>query len=91
MSGPSTADKAFDWHLNVTSALPRQANVRPAVRQNFDLQIGTNYAVVALVDRLEGPQDIELTLTMEITDVYSRYTGHAISKIYLYVTTSTIS
>ena len=91
MSGPYASEKMFDWHVNITSATPRAANVRPAARQNFDLRIGKNNAVVALRDRLEGPQDIELMLTMEITDVYSRYTGYALSKIYLYITSPNVS
>ncbi|XP_052281338.1 fibulin-5-like isoform X1 [Dreissena polymorpha] len=86
MSGPSTADKTFNWYLNMTSALPRQTGVNPATRQDFDLRIGNNNAVVALMNRVEGPQDIELQITMQITDIYSGYTGNAISMIYLYVT-----
>lgn len=91
MSGPYASEKTFDWYLNVTSVLPRQADVRPAQHQNFDLRIGRNNAVVTLIDRLQGPQDIELMLTMQITDVYTRYTGHAVSKIYLYVSSQTIA
>lgn len=91
MAGPYASEKTFDWYLNVTSAVPRDTGVRPTRRQNFDLRVGRNNAVVALIDRVEGPQDIELMLTMEITDIYSRYTGYAVSRIFLYITSPTVA
>lgn len=90
MSGPYALEKTFDWYLNITNTYARQRDVRPVQRSDFDLRIGRNNAVVALINRIEGPQDIELMLTMQITDVYSGYTGYAISRIYLYVTSDQI-
>jgi len=91
MSGPQYTEKNFNWFLNLTSVSPRQYDVQEARRTDFDLRIGRNNAVVTLQNRLDGPQDIELQITMEITDVVSQYTGVAISKIYLYVTSADVS
>lgn len=90
MSGPPSVQKLFDWNLNVTSSYTGMAGVTPVSRRDFDLRIGRNNAVVSLLRKIEGPQDVELTLTMEIKDIYSGYNGYAISKIYLYVTSDKI-
>lgn len=90
MSGPFAREKSFQWSLNITSAYSRRADVTPVMQQDFDLRIGQNNAVVSLVNRIEGPQDVELMLTMQITDIYLGYTGHAISRIYLYITSDKI-
>ena len=66
--------------------VPLRAGVRAANRGYFDLKKSLGQAVVALNYRIDGPQDIELKLTMQITDLVSGYTGTAVSKIFLYVT-----
>ncbi|KAL3852194.1 hypothetical protein ACJMK2_015867 [Sinanodonta woodiana] len=90
MSGPQTAEKNFDWILEVVSARPLQVGVQPVNRSFFELNSQISNAVVALRDRISGPQDIELKLTMEITDRYTGYKGTAISSIFLYVTAEDI-
>ena len=90
MSGPQTAEKYFDWSLNVTSVYPAHSGITPVNRNYFDLKINRNEAVVALQDRIKGAQDIELLLSMKITDRYTGYTGNALSRIYLYVTSQNI-
>lgn len=90
MSGPYATQKKFDWYLNVTNTYTGLSSVTPVRRADFDLNVGRSNAVVQLLNRIEGPQDVELMLTMKITDLYSGYTGYAISKIYLYVTSDRI-
>lgn len=86
MSGPQTSEKFFEWALNVTSVYPAHSGIMPVNRNYFDLRIGRHDAVVSLQDAISGPQDIELLLTMTITDRYTGFTGTAMSRIYLYVT-----
>lgn len=90
MSGPYALEKSFDWYLNITNSYSGRADVTPVRRSDFDLRIGRNNAVVTLLNRIEGPQDVELMLTMKITDIYNGYTGYAISRIYLYVTSDRV-
>ena len=90
MSGPQTSEKFFEWHLNVTSVYPAHSGIAPVNRNYFDLRIGRNDAVVSLQKDIDGPQDIELQLTMTITDRYTGYTGTALSRIYLYVTSQNL-
>ena len=90
MSGPQTSEKYFEWSLNVTSVYPAHSGITPVNRNYFDLRIGRNDAVVSLQNRIDGAQDIELLLTMKITDRYTGYTGKALSRIYLYVTSQNI-
>ena len=90
MSGPQTSEKFFEWRLNVTSVYPAYSSVTPVNRNFFDLRIGRNDAVVSLQKDIKGPQDIELQLTMTITDRYTGYTGTALSRIYLYVTSQNL-
>lgn len=91
MSGPQTTEKIFDWELKVVKVTPLRANSVQVNRGYFDLKVGPGEAVVALNYRVSGPQDIELELKMKITDRYTRYTGTAVSKIFLYVTGANIS
>jgi hypothetical protein len=91
MSGPQTTEKMFNWELDVVKATPLRADSVAVNRGYFDLKIGLGEAVVALNYRISGAQDIELELRMKITDRYTRYTGTAVSKIFLYVTGSNIA
>ena len=85
MSGPLSDVTQFDWSMDVTSISASQF-VRRAEKGDFYLRTGPNNASVSLERRVEGPQDVELRLTMEITDLASGYKGYALSKIYLYIT-----
>ena len=91
MSGPQTTEKMFNWELDVVKATPLRADSVAVNRGYFDLKIGLGEAVVALNYRISGAQDIELELRMKITDRYTRYTGTAVSKIFLYATGSNIA
>lgn len=87
MSGPLTSQKQFAWDLKVIDARPLKSGVMAVNRGYFDLKVENSaQAVVSLNYRIQGPQDVELELTMQITDLRSRYTGTAVSKIFLYVT-----
>lgn len=87
MSGPRTSQKQFTWDLKVIKAQPLKSGVMTVNRGYFDLKIKNSaQAVVSLNYRIPGPQDVELELTMQITDLRSGYTGTAVSKIFLYVT-----
>ncbi|XP_062615867.1 uncharacterized protein LOC134277555 [Saccostrea cucullata] len=87
MSGPQTSQKQFAWDLKVIDARPLKSGVMAVNRGYFDLKVQNSaQAVVSLNYRIPGPQDVELELKMRITDLRSRYTGTAVSKIFLYVT-----
>ena len=91
MSGPQSSEKIFDWELTVVNVTPLRADTVPVNRGYFDLKVGVGEAVVSLTYRISGPQDIELELKMKITDRFTRYSGTAVSKIFLYVTGSNIT
>ncbi|XP_078340478.1 uncharacterized protein LOC111109147 isoform X2 [Crassostrea virginica] len=91
MSAPQTSQKQFAWDLKVIDARPQKSGVMAVNRGYFDLNIRSSaQAVVSLNYQIPGPQDVELELTMQITDLRSRYTGTAVSKIFLYVTGESI-
>ena len=60
-------------------------NVRPVTKSSFRLKTGLHQATLSLADSVQGPQDIELELLMEMYYL-ARYTGSALAKIYIYVT-----
>ena len=86
MSGARDSDKLYSWQLHLLSARPLTAGILPAGMQNFKLEESVEQAVISLVSRIEGPQDVELKLDMNITSFYGGFTGFAESRIYLYVT-----
>lgn len=90
MSGPRIAQKRFNWELNVKNVRPAHSGITPVNDSYFELRSGPSEAIVALTRKIPGPQDIELELNMKITDMRTRYTGRAVSKIYLYVTSQDI-
>ncbi|XP_069142654.1 fibulin-1-like isoform X8 [Argopecten irradians] len=87
MSGPQSADKSFSWELEVVDVRPLRSNVRPVNRGYFSLTENNNEAVVTLSYAVNGPQDIQLELTMNMLERRTNaYIGKAVSKIYLYIT-----
>ncbi|KAK7102350.1 hypothetical protein V1264_020582 [Littorina saxatilis] len=86
MTGARDPDKSYTWRLNLLSARPLKAGILPAHVSNFKLEESLDQAVVSLSSRVEGPQDVELRLDMNITSFYSGFEGVAESRIYLYIT-----
>ncbi|XP_033745420.1 fibulin-1-like isoform X2 [Pecten maximus] len=87
MSGPQSLDKSFSWELEVVNVRPLRADVRPVNRGYFSLKENNNEAVVTLAYGVNGPQDIQLKLTMNMMQRRTNaYIGKAVSKIYLYIT-----
>ncbi|PVD24432.1 hypothetical protein C0Q70_14915 [Pomacea canaliculata] len=86
MTGARDPDKNYAWQLHLLSARPLRAGVLPADVRHFALEESRDQAVVSLISRVDGPQDIELRLDMNITSFYSGYEGVAESRIFLYVT-----
>ena len=54
-------------------------------KKSFRLKTGLHQATLALAESIQGPQDIELELLMEMYYL-ARYTGSALARIYIYVT-----
>ncbi|XP_021357411.1 fibulin-1-like isoform X3 [Mizuhopecten yessoensis] len=87
MSGPQSVDKSFTWELEVVDVRPLRAGINPVNRGYFALTENNNEAVVTLSYGVQGPQDIQLELTMNMRDRRTNVSlGNAISKIYLYIT-----
>ncbi|XP_076468763.1 uncharacterized protein LOC143299444 isoform X2 [Babylonia areolata] len=86
MTGARDQDKSYTWHLHLLSARPLRAGILPADLRYFQLSKSLDQAVVSLVTRVEGPQDIELRLDMNITSHDSGFEGVAESRIFLYIT-----
>ncbi|XP_021966879.1 fibulin-1 [Folsomia candida] len=86
MRGPSWSGAVMHFHLEVKST--RSPNGVPAAgRNHFLLRRPTPYqAVVALAKPIEGPQDIELELKMEVFHRGS-FAGSAVAQILIVVTT----
>ena len=59
--------------------------VRALTKSSFRLKTGLHQATLALAESVQGPQEIELELLMEMYYL-ARYTGSALAKIYIYVT-----
>ena len=62
-----------------------QPGVRAVSKSSFRLKTGLHQATLALAESVQGPQEIELELLMEMYYL-SRYTGSALAKLYIYVT-----
>ena len=62
-----------------------QPGVRALTKSSFRLKTGLHQATLALTESVQGPQEIELELLMEMYYL-ARYTGSALAKIYIYVT-----
>lgn len=67
MSGPVFSITAIKFELNVTSAKPHRYGVPPATREHFLLRRPSyDQIIVSLTKPIEGPQDIELVLTVSL-------------------------
>lgn len=86
MTGSRLVDKFYSWNLDLISARPLRVGVEVATEQHFTLEKSRDFARVTLIRRIEGPQDVVLKLTMNVTSYYKGFEGMAESRIYLYVT-----
>ncbi|XP_013168797.1 PREDICTED: fibrillin-1-like [Papilio xuthus] len=85
MKGPVWPTARMRFELKLV-----EVNAPPTVKERADinsfmlLQRGNNQGVITLVKSLEGPQSIELELSMEL---YNRgqFAGIAVAKLYIYV------
>jgi len=59
--------------------------VKPATKNSFRLKTGLHQATLAMAETIQGPQDIELELLMEMY-YQGRFTGSATARIFIYVT-----
>ncbi|VDL73333.1 unnamed protein product [Nippostrongylus brasiliensis] len=69
IKGPAHNDSIVQFELNLKKAIPEEPSVLLAIRPNFLLQKGKdhNSAVIAVRDTLDGPQTIEMELTLRLT------------------------
>lgn len=59
--------------------------IKAATQESFRLKrVGANQAIIALMEPLLGPQEVELALRMKIFSK-GQYAGVALAKIYIYV------
>jgi len=86
MTGSHLVSKYYTWSLVVEHARPLEAGVQPATIDNFRLDKKQYYARVVLSRRIDGPQDVVLKMTMNVTSFYDNFEGKAESRIYLYIT-----
>lgn len=62
-------------------------NVRSATEECFSLKHPfPSQAVLAMTKSLQGPQDIELDLSMEIYSPTGEFAGSAVAKIFIVIT-----
>jgi len=71
----------FDLVL-LSARAPR--GIRPATRQSFYLRTGVHHAMLALREPLDGPQEIELELHMEMY-YRGKFAGAALAKVFIFV------
>ena len=73
-------------HSFTTSTTLYLSPLQPATIDNFRLDKKQYYARVVLSRRIDGPQDVVLKMTMNVTSFYDNFEGKAESRIYLYIT-----
>jgi fibulin 1/2 len=93
MRGPLSPYRRLVFDLKLISAADPRTGAQRVTRSHFNInQLRDNEAVIQLTEEVEGPQDIELQLDMNI---YSRefqqnneevFFGTAVARIYIYVT-----
>lgn len=84
MRGPLWASTTvqFELELEDTSA---PTNVEPVTRDYFQLRrTAYNQAVISLVKSIIGPQEIQLSLNMQLYQ-QGRFSGSAVAKLLVYV------
>ena len=86
MTGARDRSKSYHWYLTLISARPLQSGIKPADISHFWLEKSYDQAIVNLIRRVDGPQDVELRLNMNITGFYTGLEGTAESYIFLYIT-----
>lgn len=88
MRGPLWASTTvqFELELEDTSA---PASVEPVTREHFQLRrTAFNQAVISLVKTIIGPQEILLSLNMQLYQ-QGRFSGSAVAKLMIYVSEHT--
>lgn len=75
-----------EFDLNMVSARPVRAGVEPITRSFFRLNQEDSSGQVTLLNRIPGPQDVELELRMTLYNQQNQFLGEAVSKLYIYVT-----
>ena len=94
MRGPLSPYRRLEFELKLNSAKDPKTDETRVSREMFHLRkVAAHEAVIQLLRKIEGPQDIELQLDMNI---YSKeFSGHqgkevffgtAVAKIKIYVT-----
>ncbi|VDO82337.1 unnamed protein product [Heligmosomoides polygyrus] len=85
IKGPAHNDSIVQFELNLKRAIPEEPSVLLAIRQNFLLQKGKdrNSAVIAVRDTLDGPQTIEMELTLRLTKK-SQFTGKYLANLIVH-------
>ncbi len=94
MRGPLSAYRRLEFELKINSAKDPKSGETRVSKEFFHLKhVAAHEAVIRLLQKIEGPQDIELQLDMNI---YSKeFEGHegkevffgtAVAKIMIYVT-----
>ncbi|XP_013068797.2 fibulin-1-like [Biomphalaria glabrata] len=86
MTGSRLIDKFYTWSMELVSSRALKPGVVPAQLDNFSLEKSRDYSRVTLVKRIEGPQDVVLKLSMNVSSYFKGYEGVAESRIYLYIT-----
>ncbi|KAK0416563.1 hypothetical protein QR680_012565 [Steinernema hermaphroditum] len=86
MKGPGAPEYNMQFELQLLNAKSENPSVLPAIRSNFLLQKGTerNSAVIALRDSLDGPQAVELELTLRL-QVNGEFRNKFIANLIIYV------
>lgn len=88
MRGPMWASTTvqFDLELEETSA---PASAEPVTREYFQLRrTAFNQAVISLVKSIIGPQEIQLSLNMQLYQ-QGQFSGSAVAKLLIYVSEHT--
>lgn len=85
-AGHRIAHKTYSWSLDLLSARPLIEGIPQAKAEDFKLDRRGHFARVTLMHRIEGPQDVVLQLSLNVSSTYKGYEGAAESKIYLFVT-----
>ncbi|VDP52431.1 unnamed protein product [Soboliphyme baturini] len=87
MKGPQTTTTSVQFELVMRNVSSPDRALPLASRQSFLLQKGqeTNSAIVALVESLQGPQDVQVDLVMHVRHAFLIFGGKAIARLTLHV------
>ena len=91
MRGPRSLQRRLDYKLKLLSVTSSKTSVQKVTRESFKLRhTAPHEAVISLISDVQGPQDINMQLNMNI---YSRernsgeiFFGTAVANITVYVT-----